>query len=129
MTKSPLELGKRERQIVESIYRLGEASVADVLRELDDPPTYSAVRAMLNVLVEKRILRHRRDGKRYLYRPSVPREKARRTALGNLLNTFFGGDTLDAVAALLDLSAKQLSQDDLARMKSLIEKAQRENKK
>ena len=129
MAKSPLELGKRERQLVETIYRLGEASVADVLSELSDPPTYSAVRAMLNVLVDKKLLKYRRDGKRYLYRPWVPREKAQRSALGNMLTTFFGGDALDAVAALLDLSAEELTRDELARIKTLIEKAQRRSKK
>ena len=129
MTKSPFDLGKRERQIVESIYRLGEASVSEVLSQLKDPPGYSAVRAMLNVLVEKKVLKYRRDGKRYLYRPSMSKDKASRSALQNILSTFFGGEPLDAVAALLDLSNKDLPEEDLARMKSLIEKAQRENKK
>lgn len=129
MTKSPLELGKRERQIVESVYRFGEASVADVLRDLDDPPSYSAVRAMLGQLVDKKVLKYRQDGKRYLYRPAVPKKKARQTALRNLLTTFFAGEPLDAMAALLDLSAKELNGDDLRRMKRLIEEAQREERK
>ena len=128
MRKSPLDLGKRERQIVESVYRLGEASVAEVLQELTNPPSYSAVRATLGLLVEKRVLKFRQDGKRYLYRPAVPKEKARRSALRNLLSTFFAGEPLDAMAALLDVSAKELADEDLQRMKRLIEQTQRENR-
>jgi BlaI family penicillinase repressor len=128
MRKSPLDLGKRERQIVESVYRLGEASVAEVLQELTDPPSYSSVRAMLGQLVEKGVLKYRQDGKRYLYRPAVPKEKARRSALRGLLWTFFAGEPLDAMAALLDVSAKELTDEDLQRMKRLIEQAQKENR-
>jgi len=126
MAKTPLDLGKRERQIVESVYRRGEASVADVLQELPDPPSYSAVRAMLGQLVEKGVLKYRQEGKRYLYRPAVPKEKARRSALRSLLSTFFAGEPLDAMAALLDVSAKDLTDEDLQRMKRLIEQTQRE---
>ncbi len=129
MPKLPLDLGKRERQIVESVYRLGEASVADVLGELPDPPTYSAVRAMLGMLVEKGFLKYRQEGKRYLYRPAVPKEKARQSALRNVLSTFFAGDPHCAMAALLDVSAKQLTDEDLQRMKRLIEKTRKENRK
>lgn len=125
--KRPLDLGKRERQLVEAVYRLGEAAVADVLRELADPPSYSSVRAMLGLLVEKRVLKYRREGKRYLYRPAVPKEKVRQSALRNVLSTFFAGDPLDAMAALLDVSAKQLTDDDLQRMQQLIEQARQEN--
>ncbi len=128
MRKFPLDLGKRERQIVESVYRLGEASVTEVLREVTDPPSYSAVRAMLGQLVEKGVLKYRQDGKRYLYRPAVPKEKARRSALSNLLSTFFAGEPLDAMAALLDVSAKKLTDEDLQRMKRLIEQTQQENR-
>ena len=128
MSKFPLDLGKRERQIVESVYRLGEASVADVLAELDDPPSYSSVRAMLGQLVEKGELKYRQDGKRYLYRPTVPKERARRSALRNMLSTFFSGDPLDAMAALLDVSGKELSDKDLQKMKRLIDEARQENR-
>lgn len=129
MRESHLELGKRERQIVESVYRLGEASVADVLNELADPPTYSTVRAMLGQLVEKGVLKYRRDGKRYLYRPSTPKDKASRSALKNVLATFFSGQPSDAMAALLDVSSGKLTDGELKRMKQLIEKAQREQRK
>lgn len=121
MAKKAPSLGHRERQIVEAVYRLGEASVGEILRGLPDPPSYSTVRAMLGSLVEKKVLRFRRDGKRYLYRPAVTKELARMTALENLLSTFFSGRTSDAVAALLDVSGDDLSDDDLRQMKRLIE--------
>ncbi len=123
-----MELGKRERQIVEAVYRLEEASVADVLAELADPPTYSSVRAMLGLLVGKKVLKQRRDGKRYLYRPATPVEKTSRTVLKNVLATFFGGEPTDVVAALLDVS-DGLSPETLNRMKQLIEAAQKEARK
>ena len=125
---SPLDLGKRERQIVEAVYRRGEASVAEVRAELADPPSYSAVRAMLGLLVEKRVLKYRREGKRYLYRPATPKEKARKSALRNLLATFFGGRASDAMAALLEVSAGKLTDEELDRMRTLIEEAREENR-
>lgn len=128
MTQSPLDLGKRERQLVETVYRLGEASVAQVLAEIPDPPSYSSVRAMLSTLVEKKILRQRQEGKRYLYRPATSRETARKSAFHQLLRTFFWGEPTAALATLLDLSAGQLTSDDLDRMKALIEKTRQENR-
>jgi predicted transcriptional regulator len=121
-------LGKRERQIVETLYRLGEAAVSEVRAELSDPPSYSAVRAMLNLLVEKHVATFRQEGKRYLYRPAMPKERIRRSALRNLVRTFFSGEPLDAVAALLDGSAGKLSPEDLRRMKKLIDDAEQENR-
>jgi BlaI family transcriptional regulator, penicillinase repressor len=121
---SPLHLGKRERQIVEALYRLGEAPVAQVRAALPDPPSYSAVRAILNVLVDKRVLSYRRDGKRYLYRPTKPKETIRRSALKNLVATFFSGQPVDAVAALLNGSGGRLSPEDFKRMKELIDQAE-----
>jgi predicted transcriptional regulator len=126
--KSPLDLGKRERQIVEAVYRLGEASVAHVRAELADPPSYSAVRAMLGLLVEKGVLKFRRDGKRYLYRAAMPKEKARKSALRNLLKTFFSGRATDAMAALLEVSAGDLSDEDLDRLRALIDQARNEDR-
>jgi predicted transcriptional regulator len=122
------DLGKRERQIVEAVYRLGEASVAQVRAELLDPPSYSAVRAMLGLLVEKRAIKFRRDGKRYLYRPAISKESVRLSVLRNLVATFFGGRATDAVAALLEISAAQLSDEDLQRMRLLIEQARKEDR-
>lgn len=122
---SPLNLGKREREIVEALYRLGEAPVAAVRAELADPPSYSAVRAMLNLLVGKRVLAVRQEGKRYLYRPQSPKEKVRGSALTSLVRTFFGNAPVDAVAALLGGSAGELSPEDLQRVRELIEQAER----
>lgn len=123
--KSPLELGKRERQIVETVYRLGEASVADVRENLADPPSYSSVRAMLGQLVTKGALKYRQEGKRYIYRPAVPKDQASRSAMRKLLATFFAGKPSDAVAALLDVSGEELTDDDIKRMKRLIHQAKR----
>ncbi|MBI3861586.1 MAG: BlaI/MecI/CopY family transcriptional regulator [Planctomycetia bacterium] len=114
-------LGRRERQIVEAVYRLGAASVAEVRQALPDPPTYSTVRAMLNLLVDKKVLTFRQAGKRYVYRPVTSRGQMGRTALRNLVRNFFGGQPLDAVAALLDGSAGRLAPHDLERLKRLID--------
>ena len=123
-TDTPLQLSKRERQIADSLYRRGEASVADVLADLPDPPGYSAVRALLNGMVKKRFATTRQDGKRYLYRPVAPKEKVRRSALRNLVRTFFGSAPVDAVAALLDDSATHLTPTDLQRLRALIDQAE-----
>jgi predicted transcriptional regulator len=122
---SPLELGKRERQLVEALYRLEEASVARVRAELAAPPSYSAVRAMLNMLVQKGVLITRHEGKRYLYRPVPSKHKVRRSVLKNLVATFFGSVPVDAVAALLDGSAGKLSAEDLRRVRGMIERVER----
>ena len=124
--KTPLELGRRERQIVETVVKLGEASVSDVRGNLADPPSYSAVRAMLGMLVEKKWLKYRQDGKRYLYRPAAGREKSQRNAVSRMLETFFAGSPTDALAALLDSSASQLSDGEYQRMAKMIEQARQE---
>jgi BlaI family penicillinase repressor len=118
-------LSRRERQIMDVIYRRGRASAADVLAELPDPPSYSAVRAMLRVLEEKGHVRHEEQGARYVFLPIVPREKARRSALKQLVQTFFDGSTEQAVAALIDLSASKLSDQDFDRLAKLIEQARK----
>jgi len=125
---SPLDLGKRERQIVEVVYRLGEGSVAEVRERLPNPPSYSAVRAMLGVLVRKDVLRSRRQGNRYVYRPAVPKEKARRSALRHLLATFFAEQTSEAMAALLEVSAGELGKEELDRIAKLVEQARKEGR-
>jgi BlaI family penicillinase repressor len=121
-----LELGRRERQIVEILYRLGEASVAQVREELADPPTYSAVRGMLNLLVGKKLVVTRQEGKRYLYRAVASKQRTRLSALRNLVRTFFSDAPADAVAALLDGSAGKLTDDDLRTIRVLIEKAEQQ---
>jgi BlaI family transcriptional regulator, penicillinase repressor len=120
-----LQLGKRERQIVEAVYRLGEAAVAQVRENLADPPSYSAVRAMLNLLVEKRVLAVRKAGKRYLYRPVASKDKVGASALRELVRNFFGGQPLHAVAALLDGGAGRITSDELARLRQLIDDAEK----
>src|SRR5487761_998575 len=120
--KTPLELGKRERQLLETVQRLSEGSVAEVRAQLADPPSSSAVRTMLGLLVEKGWLKQRRDGKRYLYRPAMSRERSQRTALRRLLATLFGGSPDDAVAALLDISTGNMTDEQWDRLAQLIAK-------
>jgi BlaI family transcriptional regulator, penicillinase repressor len=121
-------LGRRERQIMDVVYRLGRAAVSDVMRELPDPPTYSAVRAMLRYLERKGQLRHSRDGARYVYEPTVPQGVAQRSALRHLVRTFFRGSRPRALAALLDLPAKELTERDLDRLRDQVRRAQREGR-
>jgi BlaI family transcriptional regulator, penicillinase repressor len=126
-TKQP-PLSRRERQIMEIVYGLGSATAADVLDSLPDPPSYSAVRAMMRILEEKGHLTHRHDGPRYVYSPVVPRAAARQSALKQLVKTFFDGSATQAVAALLDMSDSRLSADEAEQLATLIEKAKREGK-
>ncbi|MGH9722492.1 MAG: BlaI/MecI/CopY family transcriptional regulator [Bryobacteraceae bacterium] len=120
-------LSRRERQIMDILYRQGRATAAEVQEGLPDPPSYSAVRAMLRVLEEKGHVRHEEESLRYVFLPTVPRDKAKRSAMKHLLETFFDNSAEKAVAALLDVSAARLSRDDLNRMTELIEKAKKEN--
>jgi predicted transcriptional regulator len=113
---------------MDAVYQLGEASVGDVLERLPDPPSYSAVRTMIRLLERKGYLRHRKDGTKYVYRPTEPHESASRSAIGHLLDTFFGGSASDAMAALLDVSGKRLSDADYRRMQQLIEAARKEGR-
>ena len=124
----PLGLGRRERQIMDVVYARERASVAEVLAALPDPPSYSAVRAMMNILEEKGHLRHTEDGRKFVYLPTVPREKARRSALRNLLHTFFGGSVSEAVASMIELDKKKLSPEELERLGRLIEEAKKEGR-
>ena len=128
MAKNELhfEMGKRERKVAEAVVKLGEASVTDVQNSLDDPASYSAVRAMLGLLVSKKWLKYRRDGKRYLYRPAKRLEKSGITAIDRLVDTFFGGSASDAFAALLDSSSQNLSDEELQRMMDMIKQARKE---
>ncbi len=110
------------------LYRRGKASAAEILDEIPDPPSYSAVRAMLRVLEEKKHIRHEEKDLRYVYLPVVPREKARRSAVAHLLNTFFDGSTEQAVATLLNVSARDLTPQDFDRLAALIEEARKEGR-
>jgi predicted transcriptional regulator len=121
-------LSRRERQIMDIVYELKEVSALQVLERLPSPPSYSAVRALLRVLEQKGHLAHRQDGPRYVYTPRLPKDKARKTALSHLMQTFFDGSTESVVAALLDLSEDNLSEDDYRRLSELIEKARQEGR-
>ena len=121
-------LSRRERQIMDILYERGKTSAEQVWERLPDPPSYSAVRATLRILERKGHVQHEEQGPRYLYSPAVPREKARRRAMSHLLKTFFQGSPEEALAALLDVSAPQLSGEELDRLARLIEKAKQEEK-
>ena len=128
MPPSTAQLGRRERQIMDAVFRLGRASVADVRRELPDPPSYSAVRAMLGFLEDKGLLRHEQDGLRYVYRPTVARGTAQQSALKHLVRTFFNDSPERAVAALLEMSDVKLTARDVRRLARLIDKAKSEGR-
>jgi predicted transcriptional regulator len=121
-------LTKRERQIMDALYRLGRATAAEVLAALPGTPHYSTVRTQLRVLEEKGHVRHESDGLRYVYLPTVTRHTARKAALRHLVETFFEGSSAGAVTALLGRDAGRLSDDDLGRIEDLIKSARREGK-
>jgi BlaI family transcriptional regulator, penicillinase repressor len=121
-----LHHSRRERQIVEILYRIGRASTAEVLDAMDDPPSYSAVRATLRLLEGKGHVKHTRDGRRYLYQPTTEPARARRSALRNLLRTFFDGSIEHAVASMLDMKSRTLTPDELDRLSALIDEARKE---
>jgi BlaI family transcriptional regulator, penicillinase repressor len=118
-------LSRRERQIMDVLHRLGRATAAEVETELPDAPSYSAVRAHLRVLEEKGHVVHTAEGLRYVYAPTVHPERARKSAVRHLVDTFFGGSPADAVAALLDAKSVRLSREELDRLAKLIEEARR----
>ncbi len=129
MAQEPhLNLSRRERQIMDVIYARGSGTVQDVVEQLPDPPSYSAVRAMLRLLEEKGHLQHHQDGPRYVYQPTVPREKARESAMKQMLRTFFDGSTEQAVATLLDVSGSKISPEELDRLAELIEETRKEGR-
>ena len=107
------------------LYSQGRATASDVQSALPDPPSYSAVRAMLRILEEKGHVRHEQDGPRYLYRPTVARDNAKRSALQHLLQTFFEGSREQAISALLDDSSSRISDAELDRLARLIDRARR----
>jgi predicted transcriptional regulator len=119
-------LSRRERQIMDILYRQGKASANDVRDAMPDAPSYSAVRAMLRVLEEKGHVRHGEEALRYVYVPTVARDTARRSALRHMVSTFFEGSVEETVAALLDLSAAKLASEDLARISAMIETARKQ---
>ncbi|SPE37862.1 Transcriptional repressor, CopY family [Candidatus Sulfopaludibacter sp. SbA6] len=121
-------LSRRERQIMEILYQRGKASASEVREAMESAPSYSAVRAMLRVLEDKGHAKHMAEGLKYVYVPTVPRDKAKRSAVKHLLDTFFAGSPEQIVAALLDVSATRLTREELDRMGEMIERAKREEK-
>ncbi|MFN2567305.1 MAG: BlaI/MecI/CopY family transcriptional regulator [Gemmatimonadaceae bacterium] len=122
---APPSLSRRERQIMDVVYRLGQATAADIHAALPDAPTYTTVRGLLRVLVDKRHLRHERDGRRYVYRPSTPRPAAGKSSIAHVVATFFGGSPADAMAALLGSEQNRLSDAELARLAAVVARARR----
>jgi len=126
--KTPQQLSRRERQIMDIIYQQGRATAAEVLEGMADPPSNSAVRALLRVLVEKGHVRYAKDGARYVYSPKKPRRQAARNALNHVLQTFYDGSTYKAAAALLDRSDHDMSPEELERLSGLIEQVKKEGR-
>ena len=122
------ELTRRERQIMDVIYRLGRATAQDVLDHIPEPPSYSAVRALLRLLEERGHVRHVTEGQKYVYLPAVGRSDARRSALSHVVRTFFGGSVEQAIATLVDSSRAKLLPEELERLSDLIEKAKKEGR-
>ena len=115
-------LSRRERQIMDAIYTRGEATAAEVLEALPDAPSYSAIRALLRILVDKGLLTHRQEGARYIYQPTEPVEQASRSALDQIVQTFFEGSVSNAVAALVDT---KLPPEELDRLEEILRQARR----
>lgn len=124
----PFELSRRERQIMDIIYQRGEVSAADVQEELPDAPSYSAVRTLLRILLEKKQVTFRKEGPRYLYRARVPRNEARVTAARRMMDVFFDNSVADAVSTLLDVRGEPLSEEELTRLQQMIEQAREEGR-
>jgi len=122
------ELCRRERQIMDILFRRGRATAAEVLKDLPDPPSYSAVRAMLRILEEKGHVRHEHDAARYVFIPTIRRDAAKRSALRHVINTFFEGSASQVMAALVEMSGRGLDQDELARLRQVIDEAKKRRK-
>jgi BlaI family transcriptional regulator, penicillinase repressor len=122
------KLSRRERECLDILYRCGEATVAEVQEAMADPPSYSAVRATLNVLVDKGAAQHRQDGPRYVYLPAVPAGSARTAAVKHLVDTFFGGSAEEAAVALLAMSDAKVSRDAIDKITRSIQSARKEGR-
>jgi predicted transcriptional regulator len=121
-------LTRRERQIMDILYRQGRATAQDVLDRLADPPSYSSVRALLRLLEERGHVQHSQDGQRYVFMATVPKSEARRGALQHVVRTFFEGSVEQAVTTLVESSRKKLTRAELERLGALIEKAKKEGR-
>jgi predicted transcriptional regulator len=127
-SRTQVVLTKRERQIMDALYRLGRATAAEILEAMPGAPSYSTVRTQLRVLETKGHVRHEEHGLRYVYMPTVPRHSARRSALKHLVETFFDGSNANVVAALLGGDGSRLSEDELDRIAALVENARRDHR-
>ncbi len=125
---TPGSLSRRERQIMDILYQRGKASASEVREAMEAAPGYSAVRAMLRVLEEKGHVKHQAEGLKYVYVPVVARDKAKRSAVKHVMETFFNGSAEQIVAALLDVSSTRLTREELDRMSEMIEQAKQEGK-
>ena len=123
----PLSLSRRERQILDILFRLGRASAAQVVEHLDDAPTYTTVRGLLRILEEKGHVRHEQDGNRYVYFPKAPKAAAGRSVLAHVVSTFFDGSPSRTMAALLGADRK-LSKDEIDRLSALVEQARKKER-
>ena len=122
--KSPTDdLSRRERQVMEILHRRGESTVAEIMEELPDPPTYSAVRSILRILGEKQLIQYKEDGPRYVYFPAEPTEEARDEVLEHVVRTYFGGSAEQAVTALLRISDADISDSEVERLRDTIRRA------
>jgi BlaI family transcriptional regulator, penicillinase repressor len=121
-------LSRREREIMDALYAMGEATVGEVMDRMPDPPSYSAVRATLRVLEEKGHVKHKQDGPRYLYLPTVSRDKAQTNAVKHLVGTFFGGSVEQAVMALLSMPETRMSDDQLKKLAEQVRRAEEEGR-
>ena len=126
--KDHSQLGSRERQILEIVFRLGEASVADVVAQMKDPPAYDSVRTMLRLLERKEYVKHRRKGTKYVYRATQSKAKASKSALAHLMKTFFENSVADTMAAAFDLKSDNLSEEELDTLQGLIDEARKEGR-
>ena len=121
------QLSRRESQIMDAVYRLEEATVADVRAEMPDPPSYNSIRVTLGILEDKGYLTHRKDGQRFVYSSEAPREQAEHSALEHVLQTFFDGSTPRAVSTLLGMSAADLTADELDELAAMIRQTREES--
>jgi predicted transcriptional regulator len=126
--KTPAPLTRREREIMDILYRRGRATAHEVLEDLSEPPGYSAVRTLLRLLEDRGHIHHEQDGPRYVYTPAVARREAQRSAVAHLVHTFFDGSIEDAVAALVGSSKPKLSTEELDRIAGLVAKAKKEGR-
>jgi BlaI family transcriptional regulator, penicillinase repressor len=117
------DLSRRERQVMEILHRRGKSTVAEIMAELPDPPSYSAVRSILRILSEKKLIEYKEDGPRYVYSPAEPTEEARDDVLEHVVRTYFGGSTEQAVTALLRMSDADISDGEVDRLRDKIRRA------